>query len=51
MLQDFNNPTSDGVIFRPVTLEHVGPTPVTFNSRKEMVDFAKKNKLELGALL
>jgi hypothetical protein len=51
MQQDFNHPVSDGTIFRPITLEHVGPVPVTFNSRKELVDYARKNNLELGALL
>ena len=34
-----------------LTLEHVGPQPKTFRSKKEMVRFARENKMELGALL
>ena len=34
-----------------ITLEHVGPQPKTFRSKKEMVQFARKNNMELGALL
>ena len=34
-----------------ITLENVGPQPKTFRSKKEMVVFARENKMELGALL
>ena len=34
-----------------ITLEHVASTPQTFYSKKEMVNYANKHNLELGALL
>lgn len=34
-----------------VHLEHVSPNGETFHTKKEMSDYAKKNNLELGALL
>lgn len=44
----FSNHTfPNGGIF----LEHVSPTGKTFHSKQEMKDYAKKNNLELGALL
>jgi hypothetical protein len=51
MVQNFSRTPSDGIIFRPVTLHNVDKVPVTFNSRKEMVNYAKEKKMELGALL
>jgi len=34
-----------------ITLEHVESQPKTFYSKKEMLNYAQKNDLELGALL
>ena len=34
-----------------ITLNHVEAQPKTFHSKKEMVTYARKNNLELGALL
>lgn len=34
-----------------IYLEHVSPTGKTFHSTKEMQNYARDNKLELGALL
>ena len=34
-----------------IHLEHVSATGKTFHSKKEMVTYARENKLELGALL
>ena len=34
-----------------ITLDNVEATPKHFSSKKEMRDYAKKNNLELGALL
>lgn len=46
-------PMSNGYVFPRdgITLEHVGPQPKTFRSKKEMVTFARENNMELGALL
>lgn len=33
-----------------ITLEHVGPEPVHFNTRKEAKEYAKKHDLQLGCL-
>jgi len=34
-----------------ITLDNVEAQPKTFHSKKEMVTYARKNNLELGALL
>lgn len=52
MLREF--PLTTNVYSFPsegITLEHVGPKPVTFHSKSEMRRFAKDKNLELGALL
>jgi len=37
--------------WKPITLEHIADTPLTFNTRKELRDYCKKHQVSSAALL
>jgi hypothetical protein len=49
MVEDWSR--SNVLLDHPVTLNHVEWQPKTFQTKKEMRDYAREHKLELGALL
>ncbi len=38
-------------IWKPLTLEHIAPEPMTFNSKKELIQECQKRGVSSGALL
>ena len=38
-------------VFRPITLEHIATTPMTFHSKSQLRKYCRSHGLESGALL
>ena len=38
-------------VWKPITLEHIAPDPMTFNSKRDLQDYCREHKLTSGALL